>query len=191
VVRLPTPTLTDGIVVLRPCDRRDLPGIDAGLRDADVVRWFGQPASSAEEVLELNARRWSDGSPTLAILDRDGAFAGLLWMNASSRDASLGSVGYWLLPIARGRGLATRAVRLLSTWTFRDLGVATLAIVAEAGNAASQRVAVRSGFRQIRTLPGNAVIDGRRVDQVLFELRAAGGSSTVTERRRETRPSGP
>jgi hypothetical protein len=80
------PTLTDGVVSLRPSDIRDLEGIDAGLRDPEVVHWLGQSTSSAADVLELNERRWSEGAPTLSICDRDGAFAGLVSVNAASRD---------------------------------------------------------------------------------------------------------
>jgi RimJ/RimL family protein N-acetyltransferase len=172
-MRLPKPTLTDGVVVLRASDARDVAGIETGLRDPDVVRWFGQSTLSAEDVLELNERRWTDGSPTLSVCERDGQFVGLVWVNVSSSDSSVGSIGYWLLPSARRHGLATRAVRLISCWAFRDLPISLLRIVAEVGNERSQALAVRSGFQRKGVLPANAVIDGRSVDHVLFELRAA------------------
>ena len=68
------------------------------------------------EVLQRNHEGWARGSPTLAICELDGTCVGLVWMNVRDPDPSTGFVGYWLLPRARGRGLATRAVRLLSAW---------------------------------------------------------------------------
>ena len=169
----PDPPLTDGIVTLRPPDERDLTAIDLGIHDPDVVRWFGQPASSATDVLAENRRRWADGSPTFSICELDDVCVGHVWVNVSAKDAAVGYVGYWLLPNARGRGLATRAVRLLSAWAVTDLGLA-LRLVTEDGNERSQRVAQRSGFRRTAILTGRGEIDGRTVDQVLYSLPMTG-----------------
>ena len=37
-------------------------------------------------------------------------------------EQSRAAVGYWLAPEARGRGVATHAVRLLARWAFSELG---------------------------------------------------------------------
>lgn len=47
--------------------------------------------------------------------------ASLKDMHQASRQAA---VGYWPAPHARGRGVATHAVRLLAEWPFADLDVA-------------------------------------------------------------------
>jgi RimJ/RimL family protein N-acetyltransferase len=167
------PPLSDGLVMLRPPDERDLAAIDLGIHDPDVVRWFGRPASSAADVLAENRTRWADGSPTFSICEMDGECVGHAWVNLGTNDASIGYVGYWLLPNARGRGLATRAVRLLSEWAVHHLGL-TLRLVTELGNERSQRVAERSGFRRSAILPGRGEIDGRPVDQVLYTLPMTG-----------------
>jgi RimJ/RimL family protein N-acetyltransferase len=165
--------LSDGVVTLRPPDERDLTAIDLGIHDPDVVRWFGQPDASATEVLELNRRRWADGSPTVAICELDGSCVGHVWVNVSTDDQKTGSVGYWLLPEARGRGLATRAVRLISDWALHDLGMTRLRLFTEPANEQSQRVAQRSGFRRIGVLAGHGEVDGRTIDHVLYELTPA------------------
>ena len=166
----PDPPLSDGVVTLRPPDERDLPAIEAGIHDLDVVRWFGAPDATAAGVLALNRRRWAEGSPTLAICERDDRCVGHVWINLARGDATAGSVGYWLLPSARGRGLATRAVRLIVDWSFRDLGIERLRLYAEPANEPSQRVAERAGFRRIAIVAGHMRADGRSVDQVVFEL---------------------
>lgn len=56
------------------------------------------------------------------------------------------SVGYWLASDARGRGIATEAVRLILGWAFDTIGLARVELYAQKGNVASQRVAERAGF---------------------------------------------
>jgi RimJ/RimL family protein N-acetyltransferase len=48
---------------------------------------------------------------------------------------------------ARGRGVATRAVRLLSDWAVRELGLTRVEILVHEDNAPSLRVAEKAGFR--------------------------------------------
>ena len=168
---LPIPglRLSDGVVVLRPPDEHDLPAIEAGIRDPDVVEAFGRATTSAEELLELNRRRWTEGSgATFSICEVDGPCLGHVFVNVATADR--GTVGYWLLPEARGKGLATRAVRLVSSWAFGDLGLARIGLLTEPSNLASQRVAERSGFRREGVLRSFTEIDGRRVDYISFSL---------------------
>jgi RimJ/RimL family protein N-acetyltransferase len=166
-VRPPDPPLSDGFVGLRPADERDLPAIEAGMHDADVVRWIGPPEATPQGVLILNRQRWAAGSPTFAIHEADDACVGLVWINRRPESPSVGYIGYWLLPEARGRGLATRAVRLISGWAVRELGTASLAITVDAANARSQAVAERSGFQ--RAIPPQAAA-GQEARNVLFRL---------------------
>ena len=63
-----------------------------------------------------------------------------------TEDRGVGVIGYWLAPIHRGRGLATSALRLVSSHGFEDLGLARLELVIDTDNIASQRVAAAVGF---------------------------------------------
>src|SRR5262245_55612721 len=110
------PALSDERVVLRALDDRDLSAINVGLHDPDVMRWIGPPEGSAADALQLADERWAQGSPTLAICEPDGTFVGKIWIHVPEDDPSTGFIGYWLLPAARGRGMATSAVRLISAW---------------------------------------------------------------------------
>jgi ribosomal-protein-alanine N-acetyltransferase len=165
---LPLPTLSDRRVLLRAAEPRDLPAIDAGIHDPDVIRWIGPPEGSAHDVLMQNEERWAHGSPTLSICELDGTCVGKIWMSVSEADRSRGSIGYWLLPVGRGRGLATSAVRLLSTWAVRELGITHLRITTAPENERSQRVAERSGFR--RESPAAHSPDGPDGSQVVYAL---------------------
>ena len=170
----PDPPLSDGSVWLRASELRDAPAIEAGIRDPDVIRWIGPTEGSAIDVLALNRERWASGSPTLSICERDGTCVGLVWINLRETDRATGWVGYWLLPTARGRGLATRAVRLISAWAVCQMGLTKIRLTTEPENDPSRRVAERSGFRQTDFLHHQATIDGRWIDQVVYELVSEG-----------------
>jgi len=80
------------------------------------------------------------------------------------------AVGYWLAPEARGRGVATRAVRLVAGWTFAELGLARLELTCGPENVASQRVAERCGFVREGVLRSHIRFKGGRRDTVVFSL---------------------
>jgi RimJ/RimL family protein N-acetyltransferase len=167
--RIPLPVLSDGNVLLRPAEHRDLPAIEAGMHDPDVVRWIGPPEGSAHDVLVQIEERWAQGSPTLAICELDGTFVGKVWLRVPETDRSTGFVGYWLLPIGRGRGLATSAVRLVSSWAVRELGITNVRLTAAPDNVRSQRVAERSGFRRVAEAAAPSP-DGPESSQILYAL---------------------
>jgi len=134
-----------------------------------VIRAFGCPTMSAEQLLELNRSRWDRGeAATFAICDASGSCVGHVFVNLS--DMHRGSIGYWLLPEVRGKGLASRAVKLVARWALRDLALARLALLTEPSNRQSRRVAKLTGFQEEGVLRSYTEIDGHRVDYVSFSL---------------------
>ena len=81
-----------------------------------------------------------------------------------------GAVGYWLVPAARGRGVATHAVRLIGRWAFEDLELARLELTCAPDNHASQQVAARCGFTREGLLRSHVPFKGGRRDSVMFSL---------------------
>jgi RimJ/RimL family protein N-acetyltransferase len=53
---------------------------------------------------------------------------------------------YWVSPAARGRGIATRGLKLLSRWALEQAGIERVWLEIEPGNDASHRVAAKAGF---------------------------------------------
>ena len=70
------------------------------------------------------------------------------------------TVAVSVFPQERGRGIASRAMRLAATWGLRELGLRRVVAEAAADNAASIRAIEKAGFRR----------DGLRDDQVRFFL---------------------
>ena len=85
-------------------------------------------------------------------------------------DQGRASVGYWVSPEARGRGVATHATRLLASWSFNALGIARLELTCGPDNEASQRVALRCGFIREGMLRSHMPFKGGRRDTVMFSL---------------------
>lgn len=61
-------------------------------------------------------------------------------------------IGYGILEAFQGRGYATEAVRLALQWAFRHPEVQAVEAETEPGNAASQRVLEKCGFRPLGIL---------------------------------------
>jgi RimJ/RimL family protein N-acetyltransferase len=80
------------------------------------------------------------------------------------------SVGYWLAPAHRGRGIATRATRLMVRWAFSELGLARIELTCGLDNAASQRVAERVGFVREGLLRSHTTFKQSRRDTLVFSL---------------------
>jgi RimJ/RimL family protein N-acetyltransferase len=152
VTRFPdTLCLRDGELELRRLVTSDRNALLRAFRDPEISRWTGIPdpftGEAAEALLAEAESRWRDGQTAeLAIVLDDRLVGGIhLTFYADWR----ASVAYWLAAEARGRGLATRAVRLLASWgfeTFDDL--VRIELWSIVGNDASDAVARRSGFSE-------------------------------------------
>ena len=62
------------------------------------------------------------------------------------REAATAELGYIVARAARGRGVATAALDLLTDWALLELGLQRLELRISVGNTASKRVAERCGY---------------------------------------------
>jgi RimJ/RimL family protein N-acetyltransferase len=176
----PDPPLRDGDVELRPWRREDARAVAAAIDgDEEIARWLDlipQPygEGDAHAYLEQVASGWADGSSAgFAIVDAEsGEAVGSLGIRIDEPDQGNAEVGYWLARGARGRGLASRALRLASRWALEEAGLERIQLRADARNEPSQRVAERAGFRRegvLRSARYNAR-QRRRMDWVVYSL---------------------
>src|ERR687888_208692 len=82
----------------------------------------------------------------------DGSFVGLALAFDIDREGRQLELGYVVSPHARGRGVATQALQLLTEWAFSELEALRIALWISATNEASKRVAERVGYRYEGTL---------------------------------------
>jgi RimJ/RimL family protein N-acetyltransferase len=132
-----------------------------GVRDPDFRRWNTplRPVTDihgAHEALRARALDAADGrSVSFRVTDADsGTTLGHIGVDQIDRALRRARVGYWVLPEARGRGVATRSLLLAARWAFGVLGVHRLELDHALGHAASCRIAERCGFRYEGTLRG-------------------------------------
>ncbi len=90
----------------------------------------------------------ADGGTALAIVDPDtDQLLGGVGFDRVATNRAQAEIGYWVGPWARGRGVATAAVRLLSARAF-DTGLYRLELLTHGDNPASQRVALAAGYQR-------------------------------------------
>ena len=159
VLGAPGNRLGDGVVFLAPIQIEDAVTVMAWDADPDVQRWFDWPLMAA--TAETHAARlatarqtvrnkwagWRAGTEYTFIIRTRDAVEGVGWIDLQPRGSGRGNVGYGILPGARRKGVATRAVLLASRYAFGTLGWDRLELCAIADNVASTGVAVRAGFQ--------------------------------------------
>jgi RimJ/RimL family protein N-acetyltransferase len=175
---LPDGELRDGEVSVRPLCAGDTDDLLILLNLPDVRARAVYPLDATRPVLERRCARaaseWLAGQRADLTIRVNDEFAGDigLFYEAFSRQAM---IGYSMLPGFRGRGGATRAVRLLSAWAF-EIGVRRLVAGTAPDNVASQRVLERAGFtREAIERSRFESPDGSRVDDFTHVLFPAPG----------------
>ena len=145
--------LSDGVVTLRRFRAGDAPAVARACDDAESARFLpGLPSPYTEEdarrYLEGCERLWAEGARfPFAIVDaRSGDLLGAIDVRPGGGGSD---VGYWVAPWARGRGVATRALRLAVRHAFGTLGADALELETHLDNVASQRVAEAAGFTRV------------------------------------------
>jgi RimJ/RimL family protein N-acetyltransferase len=168
----PDPALRDEAIVLRDWSQDDLPEIVRCCSDPLVPRFIPvipTPYTTADGERFLERSRTNPDELNLAICGHDGQLLGAIGVSLRS-DPGVAEIGYWLAPEARGRGLATRALRLLSAWTLREVGIARLQLQTDVDNLPSQAVAERAGFTREAVLRDYMDNRGARRDSVMFSV---------------------
>src|SRR5262249_35812674 len=81
--------------------------------------------------------------------------------------SGVGGISYWTYPPHRKKGVATRAVRLLSELAFQRMGLRRLELLIDSANTASRRVAAATRFRQVGERDGKLRFALHRKDFVV------------------------
>jgi RimJ/RimL family protein N-acetyltransferase len=145
------PTLRNGDLILRPKRAEDADAITAACQDPEIPRWTLVPTpytrADAEAFIAGSERDAADGrAANLVAVDADGRLLGSFSVMELDRAPGFGEIGYWVAADARGRGVATRAVRLLADWARRELNLTRIEVLPHRDNAPSRRVAEKAGF---------------------------------------------
>jgi RimJ/RimL family protein N-acetyltransferase len=124
----------------------------AALVEVEDVRRYTRvpsepPAGFAAEWLARYEEGWRDGSRAgFAIESHEGEFLGVGLFVLIEEQGQQGEIGYVAGPAARGRGVATRTLELLTDWGFSQLGLKRIELWIDTTNSGSERVAERAGY---------------------------------------------
>ena len=172
-VVLPDVHLATDAILLRPWEPDDADWY-VSARDDEVYRWTTEPADLTVEQARasIESHRALPRYAAFAVVDRmTGRLVGSVGLAPVSETGEVAEVSYWIAPEGRGRGAATAAVRLLVSWAFEawaQLERIELQTLPE--NAASQRVAERTGFKHEALLPQHKRMHGAMRDMVMFAM---------------------
>ncbi|MGW1123666.1 GNAT family N-acetyltransferase [Streptomyces sp. NPDC002526] len=171
----PQPVLrTPGGLSLRPWERADAPVFLAAYGDREIRRWHPRRPASEEQV-----RAWFDGygedwrrerGGHWAVVDDSGRVLGRIALRDMDLDDGTAEAAYWVLPAARGAGVASGALAGLSAWALEEAGFWRLELEHSTRNAASCAVATKCGYAPEGVKRSAGLHDDGRHDMHLHAL---------------------
>ena len=177
-LRAPSPPLADDAIRLDPLGERYAADFERLLDDPEVVRNTRVPSvpppGFASAWVGRYVRGWEDGSCAgFGIVSHEGRFLGFGGVVDLDLDAAQGEIGYVVAPEERGRGVARRALSLITGWALGDLGLERVELHIDPENAASIRVAERCGYVREGVLRSLHFKEGLRGDTAIYSLLRA------------------
>jgi RimJ/RimL family protein N-acetyltransferase len=155
----------------------DLGCVEAASTDPEIPRGTTVPAQYTDDEgrawIKRNWSRQTSGQGlSLAVTDPNTDEAkGLVYLGLGRVEGHC-ELGYWLIPGARGQGLGTAAIRLVSGWVLSDTGVYRLAAHVEPHNLASCALLRKCGFMEEGLLRSYLRFDDGVFDALSFSLLA-------------------
>lgn len=177
-IALPDQPLVSGPTALRPWRESDAELMVAVLQDPEIPRWTSVPSPYTESDARTFLSHGHDWLHTgteasfaiVAASDIDRGLRGGISLLRFAWGDRRCEVGYWVAREARRKGHATRAVKLVCAWGFRELALERIELHAAEGNPASQRVAERAGFKREAVLRSHLLSKQGWLDMVVFGL---------------------
>ncbi|GIE98789.1 acetyltransferase [Paractinoplanes rishiriensis] len=174
----PQPVLStpDGLF-LRAWEPADAPVFLAAYRDPAIRQWHTRQPADEAEVRDWFAgyrEKWAQESYASWAVTRDGTVLGRVAIGGVNLDDGVAGCAYWVLPAARGAGVAPRALTAVSAWALAEGRFHRLHLDHSTRNQPSCRVAVKAGFVLEGTKRSVAVhADGRHDMHLHARVRGA------------------
>ncbi|MFJ2620162.1 GNAT family N-acetyltransferase [Glutamicibacter sp. NPDC087344] len=142
------PVLLNGDLQLRPWLAANATVIEEAFVDPAIVQWHGRTMNATEAhawVLHWEDR-WKNESGAGWAITLHGEIVGQVSLRRIDLSAGSAEISYWILPSARGRGLAAKALLTLTAWAFETIGIHRLELSHSVDNPASCKVAQKCGY---------------------------------------------
>ena len=139
-----------GGLVLRPWRAADAPVVLEAYRDPAIQQWnlraFGSLEEAGDWIGQWGGRWRAERDGCWAVTDGAGVVLGRVALREVRLADGVAECTYWVLPAARGRGVATAATAAVARWAVDELGLHRLSLYHSTANPASCRVAAKAGF---------------------------------------------
>ncbi|MFF0447188.1 GNAT family N-acetyltransferase [Streptomyces sp. NPDC004609] len=145
---------------------RESIGRFVGLADA------AKDLASARAFLQSYAEKQAADSGRIYGIWLEGTLVGGVLFRVFDPAAGNCEAGCWLEPAGVGRGLVTRAARVIIDWAVEERGMHRVEWVVATGNTASVRVAERLGMRRDGILRESYAYGGVRHDMEVWSVLA-------------------
>jgi RimJ/RimL family protein N-acetyltransferase len=160
-------------IALAPLGAAHVALVEALTTDPDVLRFTRVPDPPPPRFVQTWLAAYEEGRrdgtrEAFAIVgEGDGEFLGIAVAPQIDRTARTAELGYVVAPGARGRGVASEALGLLTDWAFA-LGMERLELLISVENEASKRVAARCGYVREGVLRSHYVKGDLREDTEIW-----------------------
>jgi RimJ/RimL family protein N-acetyltransferase len=145
-----------------------------GVQDPLIPKFTRIPANYQMANAEHYVRERSPNGFTMRtelqlVLEYDGKFAGALSFHTLVLEEEKAEIGYWLTTDVRGKGIATKATKLLTEYGFETIGFHRIEALVVESNKPSLKVLSNAGYKQEGVLRDKSCCgDGTRENMVMF-----------------------
>jgi RimJ/RimL family protein N-acetyltransferase len=165
----PDPPLADDLIRLEPLAEKHVAPFVEIVQDEAIQRFTYIPREPDKAFVRGWIGRYENawktgGRAGFAAVAHDGevlGFAAIVQLDLGARE---GEIGYAIAAPARGRGVASRAVALLTAWGLGPLDLLRLELRIDIDNTGSERVAERNGYTREGVLRSKHFKEGIRTD---------------------------
>ena len=177
------PTLSYGLVTLRPSAEHDIDSIFQACQDPLIPAFTTVPSQytidHAIDFVRSDPFSLAERRELRFIIDYGNGgevkFAGVISLHTINIKNHAAEIGYWIEKSMRGKGIASIATSLITDYGFTTIGFRRIDGLADVENLASQKVLMKAGFEKEGILRNKVTReDGRQIDMALFAATNTG-----------------
>lgn len=172
------PILRRGLITLRPVRASDIDVIFQSCQDPQIPRFTTVPspytmAHAQFFVQEQEPARFASKSELLFVIthgyEGEENFCGLISFHSVSLGNHAAELGYWIALPARGKGIGTEAVRMITEYGFQTMGFRRIEAMVDMDNVGSKALLASAGYELEGILRRKITRDnGEQIDMALF-----------------------
>jgi ribosomal-protein-serine acetyltransferase len=164
---------------LRPFKDSDIDAVYEAIRESidTIGPWlpFAHPGYKRDEAktwVESRKEAWEKWDELGFAMEnpKTGRLLGICGLNQISHINRLANLGYWVRTSAQGKGVATKATRLLARFGIEELGLERVEILVAVDNHGSRRVAEKAGAFQEGILRRRIYLNDKAHDAMMYSF---------------------